>query len=72
MWYLGIYFGMIMIMVNISGTYYVPFFDMSTGQYLIFTEASDNPFPITEAQRGSQHYIEKRRGRRELEVTRMR
>ena len=41
-----------MIMVNISGTYYVPFFDMSTGQSLIFTEVSDNPFPITEAQRG--------------------
>ena len=52
MWYLAIYFGMIMIMVNISGTYYVPFCDMSTGQSLIFTEVSDNPFPITEAQRG--------------------
>ena len=46
-----------MIMVNISGTYYVPFFDMSTGQYLIFTEASDNPFPITEAQRGWETHL---------------
>ena len=52
MWYLGIYFGMIMIMVNISGTYCMLFIDVSTGQSLIFTEASDNSFSITEAQRG--------------------